>query len=230
MRVGIIGAMKQEIILLQNKITQYKNKTIGNYICHIGYLHGINIILIESGIGKVSAAIATTIILMCYQPDIIISIGTAGSLSKKLNIGDIILPNKTCYYDVNLKIFNYKIGQIPNNPKYFIINKPLILILKRCIKKLHYQYQEGLMLTGDSFIHEQYSRRLIKNNFPSAIAIEMESTAIAQTCYKFNTSVLIIRAISDTANKNAMYNFKNNINKTSYRILKIVECLLKKLI
>jgi len=206
-----------------------KTKIIGICTCYTGCLYGVDIILIESGIGKVSACIATMIILVSYKPDLIISIGAAGILNAKLQVGDIVLPNKACYYDVNLKIFNYHIGQIPKYPIFFTTNTQLVSIAKKCVEKLNYTYHEGLILTGDSFIYKQNVMIAIQNYFPSAVAVEMESTAVAQTCYNFKKPFLIIRAISDLTNKSSIHSFKKYIDLASYRITKIVELLLKKI-
>ncbi|HXK00272.1 MAG TPA: 5'-methylthioadenosine/S-adenosylhomocysteine nucleosidase [Buchnera sp. (in: enterobacteria)] len=120
MKIGIIGAVKKEIILLRKKIKSCTIKKIGNQKFYNGYLHGINITILKSGIGKVAASMMTTLLISYYNPDIIINIGSAGSISSLLKIKDIIVPDKTSYYDVDLSIFNYSIGQIPKYPNFFL--------------------------------------------------------------------------------------------------------------
>lgn len=43
----------------------------------------------------------------------------------------------------------------------------------------------GMIVSGDSFIGSSEQRQKIKQQFPEAMAVEMEATAIAQTCYQF---------------------------------------------
>jgi len=227
MKIGIIGAVKTEIIFLRKKIKKCTIKEIGNHKFYNGYLHGINIIILKSGIGKVSASMVTTLLISCYNPDIIINIGSAGSINSLLKIQDTIIPNRTSYYDVDVSIFNYSIGQIPKYPKFFFVNSELLDIAKKCMYKLDYIFKSGLILTGDSFIHKKNVLLSIIKHFPSAVAIDMESAAIAQVCYNFKKPMLIIRAISDCANKYAAFNFKKNIEKASHHASIIIEEILK---
>lgn len=227
MKIGIIGAIKKEIIFLLKKIEKCTIKEIGNQKFYNGYLHGIHIIILKSGIGKVSASMITTLLISCCNPDIIINIGSAGSISSLLQIKDIIIPNKTSYYDVDVSIFNYSIGQIPKYPKFFFIDSELLAIAKKCMYKLNYKFKSGLVLTGDSFVHKKNTLLSIIKHFPRAVAIDMESTAIAQVCYNFKKPILIIRAISDYSNKSASFNFKKNIEQASYHATIIVEEILK---
>lgn len=229
MKIGIIGAIKQEIIFLLKKIKKCKIKKIGNFKFYNGYLHDVNIIILLSGVGKVSASIVTTLLITYYNPNVIINIGSAGSINPLLKIKNIILPNKTCYYDVDVSIFTYQIGQIPKYPRFFLINAKLLNLAKKCIYRLKYKFQEGLILTGDSFIYKKHMLQSILNHFPSAIAIDMESTAITQVCYNFKKPILIIRAISDFANKCATWSFKKNIKQASYCATQVVEEMLKTL-
>lgn len=227
MKIGIIGAIKKEIIFLLKKIKKCKIKEIGNFKFYNGYLHNVNIIILLSGVGKVSASIVTTLLITYYNPNVIINIGSAGSINPLLKIKNIILPNKTCYYDVDVSIFTYPIGQIPKYPRFFLINAKLLNLAKKCIYRLKYKFQEGLILTGDSFIYKKHMLQSILNHFPSAIAIDMESTAITQVCYNFKKPILIIRAISDFANKYATWSFKKNIKQASYCATQVVEEILK---
>lgn len=108
----------------------YRTK-IGSYIIYTGKFKNNNIFLIQSGIGKVCASISTMLLINLYQPDIIINTGSSGSLDSSLKVGDLIIPEKICYYDVDLTNFGYSLGQIPDYPKYFTINKTIWNFLKQ---------------------------------------------------------------------------------------------------
>lgn len=230
MKIGIIGAIRQEIEIIRKIIHPYKKKKIGHCKIYIGFFKENRIFLIQSGIGKVSASIACMILINLCKIDIIINSGSAGSLIPSLNIGDVIIPKKICYYDVDLTNFGYDIGQIPKHPKEFIISEKIHTFLKSITKKFQLKFKTGLIISGDSFINGNSCIKKLKNRFSSAIAVEMESAAIAQVCYQFSIPIIIIKSISDLSDKNATLNFEKNINTASFQSSKIVKILLKSII
>ncbi|CAL4321165.1 5'-methylthioadenosine/S-adenosylhomocysteine nucleosidase [Buchnera aphidicola (Protaphis terricola)] len=229
MKIGIIGAIKQEIKIFKNLINYNKIKIFGNFKIYIGKFNKINIFLIQSGIGKVAASIATMILITLFKPNMIINSGSAGSLNSKLKIGDIIIPNQLCYHDVNLTNFGYSIGQIPKYPKKFQINKKLFNKIIEIFKKNKLKILTGLIITGDSFINKRELINKLKIKFSSAIGVEMEAAAIAQVCYKFNIPLIIIKSISDLSNNQATINFKKNISIASLKSSNLVILILKKI-
>lgn len=225
--IGVIGAIDQEIKVFKKIINYKKIKIIGKFQIYIGKLQKNNIFLIKSGIGKVSASIASMLLIHFFKPNIIINIGSAGGLHDKLKIGDIIIPNQLCYYDVNLTQFGYCIGQIPNYPIRFNINKKLYNILKETAIKFRFKFVTGLLVTGDSFVSGDDLINKVKFQFSSAIAVEMESAAIAQVCYQFHTPLIIIKSISDLSNKQAALNFKKNIFIASLQSSNLAKLILE---
>ncbi len=230
MKIGIIGAINQEITMLKNIIHICTEKKIGNFEIYIGKFKKNDIFLIKSGIGKVSASIATTILINLYQPQIIVNSGSAGSLISLLKIGDIVFPQKTCYYDVDLTNFGYSRGQVPKYPKKFVINKKIYNFLKKKIIQYKLKFTSGLIISGDSFIRKSSIIKKLKNQFPSAIAAEMESAAIAQVCHQFNIPLIIIKSISDLSDHKATLNFKENIPIASYQSSKFTQIILENII
>jgi len=230
MKIGIIGAIKKEVEILQNIIYPYTEQKISNFKIYTGKFKKNNIFLIKSGIGKVSASIATMILINSYQPDIIINSGSAGSLHASLNIGDIIIPDKTCYYDVNLINFGYSLGQVPKYPQKFIINRKIYNFFEKKTSEYQLKFTSGLIISGDSFIRDDSSIKNFKNQFSSAIAVEMESAAIAQVCYQFSIPLIVVKSISDLSNSDATFNFKKNISIASFQSSKFVKIILENLI
>ncbi|AEO08016.1 5'-methylthioadenosine/adenosylhomocysteine nucleosidase [Buchnera aphidicola] len=229
MKIGIIGAIKEEIKRFK-RIICLNQKHVQNYIIYIGKFKKHNIYLIQSGIGKVAASIATMILINLYQLDIIINSGSAGSLESSLKIGEIILPKTVCYYDVDLTNFNYAYGQIPTYPKQFKINKKLNKFFQEKNLRKKLIFKTGLIITGDSFIQNNTCINILKSKFPSAIAVDMESAAIAQVCYKFNIPLIIVKSISDLSNEDATDNFKKNISIASLNSYIFVKYILENII
>lgn len=229
MKIGIIYAMKEEIRLYCpcNKFQKIKCDIYGMNI----YISESNkIILIQSGIGKVSSSIACTILITLYKVNVVLNIGFSGTLKPYININDIIIAKKLSYYDVNLTNFNYSIGQIPGFPQTFYTNN----ILRQKIKKILYQYKikfwEGLIVSGDTFINKKDDVKKIEKNFPNAISVDMESTAISQVCFQYNKPIIIMKIISDNVKKNATQEFKTNIKTVFYKLYNIIEDYIKLII
>ncbi|QCI22665.1 5'-methylthioadenosine/adenosylhomocysteine nucleosidase [Buchnera aphidicola] len=230
MKIGIIGAISQETEILKKIIHPYAERMVRNYKIYIKTFKKNDIFLIKSGVGKVSASIATMILINFFKIDIIINSGSAGSLNSQLKIGDIIIPQKTCYYDVDLTNFGYFQGQIPKYPKKFTINKKIYNFFEKKSYKHELKFTKGLIISGDSFIRENSRMKFLKKIFPSAIAVEMESAAIAQVCYKFNIPLIVIKSISDASDNNATLNFKKNVSFASCQLVKFVKIILENLI
>jgi len=229
MKIGIIIAIEQEIKNIKKIINNLQTKKIKNIKIYIGKFKKTDIFLIQSGIGKVSAALSTMILINEYNPNFIINTGSAGSLNSNLKIGDLIIPQKTCYYDVNLTNFGYSIGQVPDYPKQFQTNKNLHRILKKIAIKFKLKFSTELLLTGDSFVRGGDFVKKIKNHFSAAVGVEMESAAIGQICYQFKIPFIIIKSISDLSDHKATLNFNKNISIASLESSKLVELFLKKI-
>ena len=106
--IGIIGAMEEEVEILKSAIENKETIKKAHVIFYKGHLEGKEIVLAQSGIGKVNAAITTALMINDFKPDLIINTGSAGAIDPNLNIGDIIISNKVYYHDVNATAFGYK--------------------------------------------------------------------------------------------------------------------------
>ncbi len=225
MTTGIIIALKKEYNTFKKYIKKRKILKIKKIKIYTGYFKKKKIILIKSGIGKVSSSIAATLIINNYPIKKIINIGSAGSLKKKYTFKNIIIIKNFYYHDVNLTIFNYKPGKIPNIPKKFTSNKILIKKISDKLKNKNKNFYTGNIITGDTFITNK-TKKNIKNIFPKTICVDMEAAAIAHVCYIFNIPFISIKIISDQSNKKAQIDFKKNINSISNKILNILKIIL----
>ena len=225
--IGIIGAMEEEVAILKNKIKNLEEIKIAHVIFYKGNLEGKDIILTQSGIGKVNVAISTTLLINQFEPDLIINTGSAGALDKSLNVGDVVVSDMVAYHDADARAFGYQLGQIPQMPAQFVADKALINKAIEAIEQQQINAKTGLIVSGDSFIGTSEQRMAIKTNFPQAMAAEMEATAIAQTCHQFNMPFIITRAISDLADGDAGITFEAFLEKAAISSSEIVEHLIK---
>lgn len=225
--IGIIGAMEEEVAILKDKIKNLEEIKIAHIIFYKGNLEGKDIILTQSGIGKVNVAISTTLLINQFKPDLIINTGSAGALDKSLNVGDVVVSDMVAYHDADARAFGYQLGQIPQMPAQFVADKALINKAVEAIEQQQINAKTGLIVSGDSFIGTSEQRMAIKTNFPQAMAAEMEATAIAQTCHQFNMPFIITRAISDLADGDAGITFEAFLEKAAISSSEIVEHLIK---
>ena len=232
MKIGIICAMKEEFNLIAQdiKTKEIIKKTNLEFIT--GKLHDKNVVGVICGIGKVNSAICTQILISEFKCTHILNSGVAGGLKDKIKYKDIVLSKDLIQHDVNLCSFGYKMGEIPNIGTYSFKsdNSLLNLAEKICndISKYDkiFKFHIGRIITGDQFIDNDKISKDLQNKF-DAIACEMESGSIAQTCYLNNIPFLVIRSISDKAGDIAKKDFKNFLEEAAKNSYIIVNNLVK---
>lgn len=208
MKIGIVGAMAQEVEILSGLMTEKTQTRVASAVIFEGKINGKAVALLQSGIGKVAAAIGTTALLQLAKPDVVINTGSAGGVAKGLKVGDIVISDETCYHDVDVTAFGYEKGQLPANPAAFLSDKKLADLAQNVAEAQGQSVKRGLICSGDSFIHSEEKLSAIKNDFPQVTAVEMEATAIAQVCHAFNVPFVVVRAISDSGDGEASLSFE----------------------
>ncbi|TKI08812.1 5'-methylthioadenosine/S-adenosylhomocysteine nucleosidase [Martelella alba] len=225
MKVGIIGAMEQEVVLLRDQLTDRTVWEKAGCEFYSGRLHGIDVVLLKSGIGKVSAALGTTLLLDHYQPDFVINTGSAGGLAPSLQVGDIVLSTEARYHDVDITPFGYEPGQMAMCPAAFPAAPYLISLAEQCIARLGMRSVRGLVVSGDAFINGAEPLSRIRALFPQAVAVEMEAAAIAHVCHQFATPFVVVRAISDVADQTSHLSFDEFLAVAAKQSTHLVETM-----
>ncbi|CNF09316.1 5'-methylthioadenosine/S-adenosylhomocysteine nucleosidase [Yersinia nurmii] len=229
MKVGIIGAMEQEVTLLRDKIANRQTLSRAGCEIYTGQLYGVEVALLKSGIGKVSAAMGTTLLLEHCQPDVVINTGSAGGLAASLNVGDIVVSEEVRYHDADVTAFGYEAGQMAGCPAAFTADNALIELAETCIKQLNLNAVRGLICSGDAFINGAEPLARIRKTFPSVAAVEMEAAAIGHVCHAFNTPFVVVRAISDVADKESHLSFDEFLVVAAQQSTLMIEAMLKML-
>ncbi len=228
-KVAIIAAMEQEIALLRNQIENLRTFQYPGTKIYTGQIGNAQIALLKSGIGKVSAAISTTLLLQQCKPDVVINTGSAGGLDRTLKIGDIVVSEEVRYHDVDVTAFGYKPGQMANCPVAFFADSALIRLAENAIKELNLNVSRGLICSGDAFIGGAEKLAGIRATFPNVVAVEMEAAAVAHACYLFGTPFLGVRFISDLADSVSHINFSKFLAIVDGQAMIIVLAILKAL-
>lgn len=203
-KIGLVGAMEPEIIHLRDKIENMKSFTRGGIEFYQGMLEGVEVCIVRSGIGKVNAAIATTLLLDEFGPDVVINTGCAGGTATDANVGDVVISTSVTHHDVNLTVFGYKVGQVPGAPEAFEADSDLVERATKVMDECHLRSHKGLIASGDTFMCEPDHIEKVKSDFPGVLALEMEAAGVAQTCQKFGVPFVVTRALSDIAGKESV--------------------------
>ena len=191
MRIGVLSAMTKEHDQLIGLLTNAYAERDGNFTFDIGQLGGNTLILMQCGIGKVNAAIGATLLIRRYAPDCIISTGRAGGIDESLQVMDVVVGAETTYHDVTIPGCAH--GQIQGLPARYRAEQEL---LEAAAIGPHVHM--GLICTGDQFITDRSQLNQIKMQFPEALAVDMESAAIAQACFLHAVPFVSFRILSDT--------------------------------
>ena len=194
MRIGIIVAMDkelQQLLQLMEKSLECLQKGQSFWIGQIG---NSTLILTKSGIGKVNAAYGAINLIDNYRPDVVISTGCAGGASTDLEIRNVVVSTQICYHDAWCGQPN-EFGQIQGMPAKYEADAKLVEIAKNLNGNIH--IVPGLIVSGDWFVDSVDKMKSIVEVFPDAIAVDMESAALAQIFYLYKMPFLSFRVISD---------------------------------
>lgn len=194
MTIGIIVAMDKEFAQLRTLLDEQTTETINNRPFVTGIIAGNKIIMQQCGIGKVNSAVGAAEMINNYHPDLVISTGVAGGADVSLNITEVVVSTECRYHDAYCGS-ECEYGQIMGMPSAFIspeefVSKALSI---NCGTPVH----AGLIVTGEWFVDSRDKMQSILNRFPAAMAVDMESCSIAQTCHIYGVPFISFRIISD---------------------------------
>ena len=208
--IGIICALSIEVEELTKLLENKEEKTIAKmkYIC--GDINGKKVVMTECGIGKVNAAMSTQVMIDHYSPDVIINSGIAGSVSKTLKIGDIVISKDCVQHDFDGTQMGDPKGLIQYNDETRID----IPVSEEIAQKLFDACKDikdtnvvlGRIATGDIFVAKKTMRQSVADEF-DALACEMEGGAVAQVCYRNEVPCAVLRCISDDFDENDFMDF-----------------------
>ncbi len=219
MRIGIIVAMDKELRQLQQLFSDG------------------SVLVQKCGIGKVNAALGAQRMINEFHPDCIISSGCAGGNGDDIEVQDVVASTETCYHDVYCGMAidgSTHYGQVQGLPARFAAD-PYLLSKCEALKMESDRRREGasggtafpslktgLIVTGDWFVDTREKMREIIGHFPEARAVDMESAAIAHTCYINKVPFISFRVISDVplrdTNASQYHDFWNTVADRSFQV------------
>lgn len=204
-KIGIIGAMDLEVDRLKEQMQVKEIVTRASMDFYVGQLGGTDAVVVRCGIGKVNAALCVQILADIFEVSHIINTGVAGSLNADLDIGDILISQDVLHHDVDVTIFGYRPGEVPQMGfREFQADRHMIEAAKAACEGIDppLRARTGRVISGDQFISDKAVKQRLIAAFQGDCT-EMEGASIAQGAYLNGIPFVIIRAISDKADNSA---------------------------
>lgn len=226
MKIGIIFALKEELNELLKILTLKKETKKYDLTFYECTLDNKEIILVESGMGKVNSARAAQVLIDIMNVNYILNVGVAGSLDSNLKVCDIVVGEKLVQHDYDIKPLGYKKSEIPGIGVYINSDEYLLKLSKDIEAETNTYF--GIIASGDIFITDEEMSKKIASEY-NAICCEMEGAAISQVCYLSKVPFIVIRAISDSINGNNELSFEEFLSISSKKVCDFVHKLLVKI-
>lgn len=230
-RIGIIGAMDLEVEQLKSQMNIDHITKKASMEFYTGTLNDVDVVIVRSGIGKVNAALCVQILADIFQVTHVINTGVAGSLNAALDIGDILISTDALHHDIDVTIFGYQLGEVPQMGfREFKANEAMIAAAMESCKEVNpdISVRTGRVVSGDQFI----SSKEVKDHLISAFhgdCAEMEGASIAHGAYLNDIPFVIIRAISDKADDSAEMDYPTFEREAAKHSAKLVAHMITKL-
>ena len=205
-KIAIMGAMPEEIEPIISKLENLKKSEYAANKYYEGSYKGQEVVVAYSKIGKVFATLTATILIEKFSCDKLLFSGVAGAISPELNIGDLIIADGLCQHDLDITAFGHPYGYVPEGEVCIPTDITLRNTAKEVAKEKGLKLVEGVIATGDQFVANPERKDWIGETF-KAHALEMEGASVAVVCSSLNIPFFILRAISDSADMDASFNF-----------------------
>lgn len=193
--IGIICAIDKEVKAMLSHMDHIQEKEIYKTSVYEGSIANHNVVVAFSGVGKVNAAITTTLLANHYDIKMMINVGVAGGLLAQQSVGDIVIASKVIQHDFDTSAIDGEDGLgITSECDEALANK-----FKTIVENESATAWIGDVASGDCFVTRTHYFERIRKLYPSCVCAEMEAGAIAQTCQRLQIPCLIIRSLSDVA-------------------------------
>ena len=247
---GLLGAFGAEVSLVKESLKKPKTVVVDGISFTTGRIGNQRVVVAETGIGKVNAAMTTALMLDHFRPRQVLFTGIAGGTNPDLQPGDIVIARRTAHHDYSsITDKNTPTKQTRNaitkefNPVYFLADSTLLHVAESVVKSVSLEgiplesggvsdrpvkVITGTVVTGDVFVASPDKGKSLRADF-GADATEMEGAAVAQVCYQIQVPHLIIRSLSDRADAEAHIAYDKFYPTAARNSAKLVIALVKAL-
>ena len=229
-KLGIIGAMTVEVETLKERMEDMSVSIHTGMEFYQGTLEGLNVVVVQCGVGKVNAAMCTQILCDCFGVTHLVNTGIAGSLCAELDIGDLVVSKDAMYHDFDCVNFGYPYGKVPGMDTIsFPADETMMAYAFAAAESVNPGHTKiGRVASGDQFVADKALKEKIIAN-TQGLCTEMEGTAIAQTAYRNGIPFVILRAISDKADDSAEMDYPTFERIAAHRCAAVTQALAKHL-
>ena len=230
--IGLLEAMEEEISLMKASMEIKEVVSQARMKYYVGTLGEQEVILLQTGIGKVNAAIGTQIMIDRFDVDKIVMTGLAGALMPNLRRGDIVVANSVVQYDFDLTAFGRRYGELPDVGRTIEVDQKLVKYACYAFDDVFKGTSDppllvvGTVISGDRFVTNPSQIEWLQREF-GAVATEMEGAAVGYTCHLNDVPFMLIRTISDTGGVGATDDFEDYLKSASNNSFQIVSSMLK---
>jgi adenosylhomocysteine nucleosidase len=237
MKVGIMGAMPEELSGIIGHLVTLNIGRIGGRAYYEGKWRGVDVVVVFSRWGKVAASVTASVLLSHFKVDGILFVGVAGAADPSLSLGDIVVATDLLQHDMDASAIpafsKFEIpllgrSRFPTDDSWTaaalgaaegFVKEDFEASIQRDIRRSldigSPEVVSGLVATGDRFITDSAFLRDLRHALPDLRCVEMEGAAVAQTCYEFDIPFAVVRIISDRSDEGAPVDFQNFVARVA---------------
>lgn len=227
MPIGILGAMQSEVDAAMRVFGTGEAVTVGAHTFQRTTYAGRELLIGESGVGKVNAALAAQALLH-YGANTLLFTGVAGGVQPGLEPGALVLSTSAVQHDVDVTALGYDAGEIPGTGTFFTADAALLAHATSAAEAIGEAAHHGIIASGDTFVASAAGAKRLHEAF-NAACTEMEGAAVAQVATQWGVPFLIIRALSDSADGEAATDFRAFTLFAAERSAKLLAALVTRL-
>ena len=226
--IGIIGAMQVEVEHIKAVMTDVETETISGIEFCRGKISGKDTVAAKCGIGKVFASVCAEAMILRYNPDVIVNIGVAGTLTDELNTTDIAVARSVVHHDLDTSPLGDPAGLISGiNIINIECDEKVSSLLEKCVKSLGINCKTGVIASGDQFVCTTERKNFIRDTF-NAIACEMEGASIGHVCYVNQTPFAVLRAVSDSFADDSHLDYQQFVSIAADNAIRVLSLFLQR--
>ncbi|MGL4607485.1 MAG: 5'-methylthioadenosine/adenosylhomocysteine nucleosidase [Eubacteriaceae bacterium] len=208
--IGVIAALEREVTDIQDQMAFSQKIRHAGMDFFRGKIHEQDVVAVKCGVGKVSAAMCTQILIDKFAVKALINIGVAGGIHPEIEVGDIVISQDSCQYDMDATAFGHPWGEIPNlGMTFFPSDQRMIDKAHKIAELLKLPYRIGRVLTADLGVDDADLKKKLLKEF-GGLCVEMEGGAVGQVAAINEVPYVIIRSISDNADGNLTVDYEKN--------------------
>jgi len=169
--VAVVCALPIELAPFLARCERVRKYVGGPFVFRGGSYDGVRVAVVESGVGFARARRATESLILAHTPDWVLSCGFSGGLMPHTKIGDVVVGTEVSDVHGNSLEIGVKMAAQPG-------------------------VHAGRLLTADSLVQTVAEKQQLAERW-QALAVDLESLAVAQVCSERGTRFMAVRAISD---------------------------------